>query len=170
VQIIVLNSTPLICIAKIGLVHLLANLRLEKITSPLVRHEVVDRGRELGVPEAMILEKIFQKRIVKVVEPRDQELISSLLQVKGLHKTDIHVLALTNEHKGVAIVDDEMARKTAKIYKIRYAGTPYLLTIACLQRLITKEQAKKALDDMILAGWRCGVEDYQAIIRRLGAL
>ncbi|MFQ6135458.1 MAG: DUF3368 domain-containing protein [Nitrososphaerales archaeon] len=169
-KLVVLNSTPLIYIAKIGLSRLLIDLRLEKITSLLVKHEVVNRGRDMGAPETTILEDLFQKNIIKVTEPKDQGLISRLLEIKGLHKADIHVLALAKEYGGVAIVDDELARETAKIYKIRYAGTPYLLIRAYIQGLITKEQVKKAVDEMISAGWRCGVEDYQRIIQHLESL
>ncbi|MCP8307305.1 MAG: DUF3368 domain-containing protein [archaeon] len=169
-KIIVLNSTPLIYLAKIGLSHLLIDLRLEKITSPLVKQEVVNRGRAIGAPEATVIENLFQKHIIKVAEPRDQELISRLLEVKGLHEADIHVLALAKEYDGIAIVDDKLARKTAKIYKIRYAGTSYLLIRTYLQGLITKKQVKKAVDEMISAGWRCGVEDYQKIIQHLETL
>jgi len=167
---VILNSTPLIYIAKIGHAHLLIDLMLEKATSPLVRREVADRGRDTGAPEATILEDLFQKRIIKVLEPKDQELISKLQGVRGLHEADMQVLALAKEHDGTAIVDDELARKTAKIYKIKYAGTPYLLMRAYLQGLITKEQTKKAVDNMISTGWRCGVEDYQRIIQHLETL
>lgn len=70
----------------------------------------------------------------------------------------------------MAIMDDQLARKTARISKIRYSGTPYLLIRAYTQGLITKDLAKEAVDDMITAGWRCGVEDYQSIIRYLGGI
>lgn len=166
-KLVVLNSTPLIYIAKIGLTPLLADLKLEKLTSPLVKYEVVDRGKDIGAPEAIILEDLFKKRIIKVAEPKDQKMVAKLLEVKGLHEADIHVLTLAKEYSGTAVVDDELARKTAKIYKIRYTGTPYLLILAYLQGLTTKKQIRKALDEMILAGWRCGVEDYQRIIHHL---
>ena len=169
-KLVVLNSTPLIYMAKIGLAHLLTDLMLEKATSPLVRKEVADRGRDIGAPEATILEDLFQRRIIKVLEPKDQELISKLQGVRGLHEADMQVLALAKEHDGTAIVDDELARKTAKIYKIKYAGTPNLLVRAYLQGLIAKEQTKKAVDNMISTGWRCGVEDYQRIIQHLETL
>lgn len=169
-KLIVLNSTPLIYLTKIGLSRLLIDLRLEKITSPLVKQEVVDRGKAIDAPEAILIENLFQKHIIKVMEPKDQELISRLREVKGLHEADIHILTLAKDYNGIIIVDDKLARKTAKIYGIRYSGTPYLLIRAYLQGLITKEQAKKAVNDIISAGWRCGVEDYQRIIQRLEAL
>jgi len=169
-MLIVLNSTPLIFMAKVGLTHILVDLRLEKITSPLVKQEVVDKGKDIGAPEAEILEELFQKYVIKIVEPKRRELITRLHEIRGLHGADVHTLALAKEYDGMAIMDDQLARKTARIYKIRYSGTPYLLIRAYTQGLITKELVKEAIDNMVSAGWRCGVEDYQSIIRYLGGI
>jgi len=167
-MLVVLNSTPLIYVAKVGMAHLLIDLRLEKITSPLVKQEVVDKGKDIGAPEAEILEELYQKNVIKIVEPKRQELITRLRGIRGLHDADIHTIALAKEYDGMAIMDDQLARKTARIYKIRYSGTPYLLMRAHVQGLITKELVNEAVDDMISAGWRCGVEDYQSIMRYIG--
>lgn len=167
---VVLNSTPLIYLTKVGLSTILINLKVEKITSPIVKAEVVDKGMEKGFPEAIILEKIFEERIIKVVEPKDERFLSRLLMTAGIHLADAQVIALAKEHNATAIIDDEIARKTARIYNVSYAGTPYLLIRAFLQGIITKDQAKKAVDEMILAGWRCGPEDYVRIIKLFDAL
>jgi len=105
--------------------------------------------------------------MIKIVEPKRRELITRLHEIRGLHGADVHTIALTKEYDGMALMDDQLARKTARIYKVRYSGTPYLLMRAHIQGLIAKELVKKAVDDMIYAGWRCGVEDYQSIMRYL---
>jgi len=68
---------------------------------------------------------------------------------------------------GLAVVDDEVARKTAKVYGIAYVGTPYILVRAVLQKLITKERARETVNEMISAGWRCSVETYARIMEAL---
>ncbi|MEM2226466.1 MAG: DUF3368 domain-containing protein [Candidatus Bathyarchaeia archaeon] len=83
---------------------------------------------------------------------------------------DAEVLAIAKELDGMAIVDDEISRKTAKIYGISYAGTPYILMKAVSQGLIAKDDAKRALDEMILSGWRCGVETYAKILEAMERL
>jgi len=35
---------------------------------------------------------------------------------------------------------------------------------AVAQRLITKERAKQAINEMISAGWRCSIETYLKIL------
>jgi len=167
---LVLNSTPLIYLTKIGLGSVLEALRVEKLTSPEVRKEVVNKGKGKGVLDALILERMFETHALQVVEPKDQKLLLRLLETRGLHLTDAQILVIAKERSGIAIVDDNVARKTAKIYGIPYAGTPYILMRAALQKLITKEGAKRAIDEMISAGWRCHVEAYAEIMRTIEKL
>lgn len=161
---LVFNSTPLIYLTKVGLSEVLEHLKGEKLTSPRVKREVVYEGKRRGVPDAIVLEKLFENNVFKVVEPKDQKLLSRLVETKGLHMTDAEVLTLAKERKGQAVIDDEVARKTAKIYGIFYVGTPYILMRAVLEKSITKERAKQAVNDMVSSGWRCSVETYAKIV------
>ncbi|MEM3693160.1 MAG: DUF3368 domain-containing protein [Candidatus Bathyarchaeia archaeon] len=167
---LVFNSTPLIYITKIGWRRIFEELEGEKLTSPSVKREVVDEGKCKGVADAIILDKLFQKDIFKVVNPKNTSFLETLLQTRGLHVTDAEVLAIAKEHDGIAIIDDEIARKTAKIYGIAYAGTPYILVKAVSQGLITREGAKKAINDMVFAGWRCSLETYAKIMESIEKL
>ena len=127
----------------------------------------MDEGKHRGIPDDIILEKIFESEIIKVVKPRNQEFLSRLLETRGLHITDAQILTIAKEQNGIAIIDDAVARKTAKIYGISYAGTPHILIRAVQQKFITKEEAKHAIDDMIHAGWRCNLENYTMIMKAI---
>lgn len=164
---LIFNSTPLIYITKEGLSRIFEDLKEEKLTALSVKREVVDEGKRKGVADAIILEKLFINNVFKVVEPRDKEFLSWLLETRGLHVTDAEVLSLARERKGVAVIDDEVARKTAKVYGVSYAGTPYVLMRAVSERLLTKEKARQAVNDMISVGWRCSVESYAMIMKAL---
>ena len=167
---LVFNSTPLIYLAKVGLSKVLEDLKGEKVTSPEVKREVVDEGKRKGVPDAVVLEKLFDGKVFQVVEPKDKEFLSRLMKTRGLHVTDAEVLALAKELDGLAVVDDEVARKTAKVYGIAYVGTPYVLVRAVYEGLVTKERAKQAVNEMVFVGWRCSVESYAKIIEVLEKL
>lgn len=169
-KLLVFNSTPLIYITKVGLSIIFEKLEGEKLTSPTVKHEVVDGGKRKGVADAIILDELFQKNIFKVVKPENAIFLETFLQTKGLHVTDAEVLAIAKERGGKAIIDDEVARKTAKIYGIAYAGTTHVLVKAVSQGLITKEKAKQAINDMIFAGWRSSIETYAKIMENLERL
>ena len=164
---IVFNSTPLIYLSKAGLCKIIENLRAEKLTSPIVKQEVVDKGKLKGVPDAIALEKLFDRGVFKVCEPKDKAFLSQLSLTRGLHVADAQVLALAKEYEGLAVIDDEVARKTAKVYRINYVGTPYILARAVFEEIINKEQAKRAVNDMVSAGWRCSLESYAKIMELL---
>lgn len=167
---LVFDSTPLIYITKIGLSRVFEKLEGDKPTPPSVKHEVVNEGKRKGVADAIILEKLFQKDVFKIVKPRNVSFLEILLQTKGVHLSDAEVLAIAKEHDGKAIIDDEVARKTAKIYGIAYAGTPYILVKAVCQGLITKRVAKQSINEMVFAGWRCSVETYAKIMENIEKL
>jgi predicted nucleic acid-binding protein len=167
---IVFNSTPLIYLSKAGLTKIIENLKAEKLTSPIVKQEVVDKGKLKGVPDAIALEKLFDKGIFKLCEPKDKAFLSQLSLTRGLHVADAQVLALAKEYEAKAVIDDEVARKTAKVNRINYVGTPYILARAVFEEIISKEQAKQAVNDMVSAGWRCSVESYAKIMELLDKL
>jgi len=167
VKLLVFNSTPLIYLAKVGLSKVLEDLKGEKVTSPEVKREVVNEGKRKGVPDAVVLEKLFESRVFRIVEPKNKEFLSRLLKTKGLHVTDAEVLALAKELDGLAVVDDEVARKTAKVYGIAYVSTPYVLVRAVSEGVITRNTARQAVNEMVSAGWRCSVETYARIMEVL---
>jgi predicted nucleic acid-binding protein len=167
---IVFNSTPLIYLSKSGLSGLIEKLQGEKLTSPLVKAEVVDKGKLKGVADAVVLEKLFDYGVLEIRIPQDKEFFSQLSETRGLHAADAEVLALAKEHEGLAVIDDEVARKTAKVHGIEYVGTPYVLARAVLEGLLSKEQVKQAVRDMVLVGWRCSIESYAKIMELIDTL
>jgi len=164
---LVFDSTPLSYLTKAGLSRIIEGLSGEKWTSPLVKAEVVDKGKLKGVPDAIALEKLFDKGVFKLCKPEDTVFLSLLSETRGLHVADAEVLALAKECEALAVIDDEVARKTAKVYEIGYVGTPYILMRAVFEGLLLKEEAKLAVNDMVSAGWRCSVESYAKIMELL---
>ena len=164
---LVFNSTPLIYLTKVGLSKVFESISSEKVTSQEVKREVIDEGKHRGVPDAVVLEKLFSSKVFRVVEPKDKEFLSRLSKTRGLHVTDAEVLALAKELGGLAVVDDEVARKTAKVYGIAYVGTPYVLVRAVSEGVITRDRACQAVNEMVSAGWRCSVETYVKIMEVL---
>jgi predicted nucleic acid-binding protein len=167
---LVFNATPLIYLTRVGLSKIFEELKDEKLTSPSVKREVIDEGKRKGVADAIILDKLFLKGVFKVVEPKDEGFLENLLQTRGLHVTDAEVLTITKEQRGTAIIDDEVARKTVKIYGISYAGTPYILAKAVSEEIVTKEKATQAINEMVYAGWRCSIETYAKIMETIEKL
>ncbi len=164
---LIFNSTPLIYLTKAGLIEVLEGLEGEKLTPPTVKREVVDEGKRKGIPDAVALGELFEKGVFKICKPLNSSLLSRLMETKGLHTADAEVLTLAKEREGLAVVDDAVARKTAKVYGIPYVGTPYILIHCVCEGFLSKDSAKQALNSMISAGWRCSVESYAKIIEIL---
>lgn len=167
---LVFNSTPLIYLTKAGLSRILEGLQGEKLTSASIKREVIDEGKHKGIPDAIVLGKLFVNGVFKVCETGDGEFLARLSESRGLHLADAEVLALAREHAGIAVIDDEVARKTAKVYGVDYVGSPYVLMQAVCEGLISKVEAKQAVNDMVSAGWRCSVESYAKIMEALETL
>jgi predicted nucleic acid-binding protein len=160
---LIFNSTPLIYLTKAGLSKVLEELKKEKVTSSVVKKEIVDKGKRKSIPDAFVLEKLFENGVFKICAPKDKIFVSRLMETRGLHVADAEVLALAKELRGTAVIDDEVARKTAKVYGINYVGTPYILLQSLRDGLVSKDEAKMALNEMISLGWRCSVETYVKI-------
>lgn len=91
---LVFNSTPLIYLSKGGLSGIIEILQDEKLSFPLVKTEVVDKGKQKGVPNAFALEKLFENGVFRLCNPKDQLFLSRLSNTRGLHAADAEVLAL----------------------------------------------------------------------------
>ena len=164
---IILNATPIIYLCKIGQSNLFKQLQEKKYTTQKVIEEVVDKGKSLGAPDAFIAEELIQQAIIRVKQPRNIAFINLLSKIPDLHQAEIQVLALARELNGIAIVDESIARETARIYSIEAHGTVYLILRLLHEGKIAKKQAKEAIDKMIQAGWRLTAEEYAKLIREL---
>jgi predicted nucleic acid-binding protein len=167
---VVFNSTPLIYLTKAGLSKVLEELHGEKLTSSIVKREVVDEGKRREIPDVIVLERLFKIGVFKICQPSDKKFLARLLETRGLHVADAEVLTLAREHSGVVVIDDAVARKTAKVYGIDYAGSPYVLMRAVYEGVISKARAKEGINEMVSAGWRCNVESYAKIMETLEKL
>ncbi|MDI6639409.1 MAG: DUF3368 domain-containing protein [Methanocellales archaeon] len=143
-------------LAKVGLLRLMRYLPGEKLTTLGVKKEVVDERKEVAAKDALMVERIADKKLFQIFSA-----------IPKLHETDAEVLTLAKERDGIAIMDDKVARETAKIYGIEYGGTALILALLIRHGMITKETAKSALNDMISLGWRCSAEEYSHIVKMI---
>ncbi len=137
----------------------------KKYTTPKVEKEVVHVGKSKGFSDAFLVEQLIQNSIINVVIPRNKEFIKNLEKIPNLHEAEIQVLALAKEMNGIAIMDEGLAREVGIMYEIDMHGSAYLLIKLYQEKIISKEKARKILDDMIAAGWRLSSEEYSRLIK-----
>lgn len=80
---LVFDSTPLTYTSNVGLSRVFEELKDEKLTSPRVKRKVVDEGKSSGVPDVIVLEKLFHSNLFKVTKPQNKKLLASLLEMRG---------------------------------------------------------------------------------------
>ncbi len=163
----ILNATPIIYLCKIGMANIFKEFSEEKYTTPKVVEEVINNGKSVGAPDAFLAEKLIQKSIIKVKEPKNADFIDRLSRIPDFHQAEIQVLALAKEINGIAIVDESIAREVARIYNIQAHGTAYLLLRLLYRRKLSKKQVKEAIDKKISAGWRLTAEEYAKLTKEL---
>lgn len=167
-MVLVLNSTPLIYLGKSDALEFLEALNEKKVTSQTVHNEVVERGKKIGADEAFLVEKLFEEETIEIEPIENEEFLENLAEIPGLHRADAEVLALARQLEGTAIIDDEKARNVADLKDIPHHGTAYLLLKLEKTGPLSKEKARKTLDEMIREGWRCSTEIYAEILKALG--
>lgn len=164
---LIFDATPLIYLTRIGLSNLLETLPVPKFASRSVFTEVVEHGKAKGHADALALAHLFEVKAINIVDPSDNSILRALRKVRGLEQADADTLAAAKEHDYRAVVDDLLARSVARTYSIDFVGTPFILLLATQNRLLSKPEALRAVDDMVEAGWRCGPELYREITRTI---
>lgn len=152
---------------KVGLSHIFTEFSEDKYTTPIVVEEVVERGKRSGAPDAFIVERNINESIIKIREPREADLINQLMRISNLHLAEAQVLALAKELDGIAILDESIARQVARIYNIEAHGTVHLLLRLVYRGRLSRDEARKAIERMISAGWRLSAEEYAKLMKYL---
>jgi predicted nucleic acid-binding protein len=167
----VINASPLIYLAKLGVLRLLSQLFSEIWTSREVREEVLRNKRE---PEVPLLEEAFSNWL-KVYSLRDASLLIKLKKL-NIHAGEATVIAIARELKdmkqeAITIIDDLAAREIARTLEISVIGTVGTLLQGVKEKLISKEQCKDYFLRLIEeTDFRMNVKLYAQLLKRLESI
>ncbi|MHA1363742.1 MAG: DUF3368 domain-containing protein [Candidatus Freyarchaeota archaeon] len=164
---LIFNATPLIYLAKAGLIEHVGKLPEKKYLPKSVYDEVVTKGKERGLSDAFRVDKLVEEGVIEIKSPSDKKFTKRLLRNQKIHLADAEVMTLARELDEIALMDDEESRAMANLEKISNHGTVYLMFRFLWKGLITKKEFVNSLNRMIREGWRCSVELYGEIIKAL---
>ncbi|MEA3255837.1 MAG: DUF3368 domain-containing protein [Candidatus Altiarchaeota archaeon] len=159
---IVSNASPLIYLAKVGKLHLLKELFGKILIEEEVKREVVDRGKEEGAADSIVIEESIREGWIIVKRIKDKR------KFKGIHLGETNTILLAKELESMALIDEEDAREVARAFGLKTRGTLYVLKRCQEQGIISKKEAIRILDDMLSEGFRLSAHLYTEFVRRLG--
>ncbi|MBS1262923.1 MAG: hypothetical protein MAG715_00088 [Methanonatronarchaeales archaeon] len=159
-MVVVSNATPLIYLSKAGKLHLLREVFGRVIVPEEVRVEVVDRGKSLGMADALVVEEAVEEGwlVVRETPAPDKE--------TGLDPGESAVLSLADVLDAeVVVIDEVSARVAARILGLEPRGTVYVLLRALESGELDLDGFLEALNDMVQHGFRLKEEIYVEAVR-----
>jgi len=160
---IVANSSPIIILAKQGILNLLQKCFKSVMIPESVYEEVMHKS---GTPEAIALEKAVKEKWTSVQKVN----VLDDLDTKSIGQGEKEAISLAIQLKSILIIDDDSARKYASIFGVEAHGTFYVIYLACTRKLIDKTTAKNAMESMIADGFYISTETYSRFVSLLNMI
>ncbi len=163
---LVFDSSPLILLSSVGLLEKCQALGKQCLIPLSVYQEVVERGKEFGKDNWLLVTLLVEKRLFEVVPVQGNlpRLPSSL------SPADQDALVLAKQKNAVLVMDDEEGRTVASMLGVATVGSLGVVVDLVRKRVITKKSAIMLIDKMIESGLYCSHELYFTILNKLKEL
>jgi len=168
-MILIFDATPLIYLAKIGKLHLLQKINTERIIPNSIFEEVVIKGKKLGKPDAIVVDRLVESGVFRIENVERTGFYEKIKENRNLSEGDVEVIALAKMKDGIAVIDEDYARKVAEVEGVKCRGTIYLIFLLLNNGIIQKREAREMLDAIIGEGWYCSTDLYAKILKRIEA-
>ncbi len=157
---IVSDATPLIYLAKIKRYDLLKSVYDNIIISQEVKIEIVDEGKKLKKPDALVIEKEIVDGFINV--KKVGKLMETTLE---LQLGELSTLSLAKELKiDEVLIDETIGRTAAKMIGLVPKGTLYVLLKNLKSKEINFDDFLNILNELIDSGFRLKEEIYIKVI------
>jgi|SRR3989338_674870 len=153
-----LDSSSIIYLGKTKLLEKIVSLGAKFYLSQGVYQEVVIKGSENKEAEVFLINKLIEEKIIIV------KYCEAIEGFPLLSNADREVLALARKIKGIAIIDEVLARGIAISLGIAVHGSLYLILEMIKSRIITKKEAVNYIDRMITYGFYLTNEKYREVL------
>ncbi len=161
-EVVVFDASPLIFLARVGLLRESVELFAASILADSVREEVLGSGRQSGTPETLAIEVLLREGRLTSQTPPETPLGKSLAGNPRLSEADRDSVALASALGARLLADDSAVRTAAKHAGVALGGTLYVLFELVEDRSLTSEQGIEHLDRLVDLGWYCSARLYRA--------
>lgn len=161
------NTSPIVVLAKIGRLKLLKDLYDTILIAPFVKVESVDKGKELGAPDALEIESAINEGWIKVAELTRKQSVKTrrLVRETRIGLGEAGALILARDEGLMVILDDKEARGIAKSWGIKHTGTVMVLYEAFVKKFISYDELIEDLAKLAKVMW-VGTDVITEVIRR----
>ena len=160
---IVSNSSPIIILAKQGMLDLLKKCFKGVIIPESVYEEIMHKS---GTVEAIALNQAIKEKWISV----QKVAVIVKLETKKIGLGEKEAISLAYKHKSLLVIDDDSAKKYASIFGVESHGTFYVIYLACTRKLLDKSSAREVLENMIADGFYISSEFYSRFIKLLDTM
>ncbi len=151
------DSSPLIWLSKIGRLSLLKKLYEAVLIPEEVYREVVERGLEEGLSDALVVKEGVDEGWLKVskLDERGVELCRRMAgHASEIHLGEAQAIIVARERDALLLMDESSGRAFAETWGLRVRGTLYILLRALREGILDRDEAKEAMLQLIEKGFR----------------
>jgi len=137
------------------------------LISPFVKVESVDRGKEVGAPDAVEISRAIEEGWIKVigVTKRQNQTVQRLVSEARIGFGEAGALTLARNKSIPVILDDKEARALAKSWDLELTSTVMVLYEAFIKNLISYDELVEDLAKLTRVMW-ISTEIITDVIRR----
>lgn len=158
------NAGPLVHLAKAGLLDL---VKLYDTVIPVeVKQEVVDRGKERGFSDALLVEQALEAGWLRVVTVHGDARFAKAAGVAGLQQAELGVVYYAYQNGVTALLDEEAARVFARGLGVRVRGSIGVLLEGVKEGVLAPSEGVRGLDRLAEVMY-LSANVYRLALRRL---
>lgn len=153
----IFNSSPLIILSKLNKVSLLKEIYPKVEISEGVYEEVVVKGLEKNLSDALIIKDYIDKVYIKVckLNPLYAETSQKISKIYGIASAEAETIALALQYSSKEVVIDERsAREAAIAFNIKPLGSLRILLLAYEKNLFNENMLKEVVHNMMSTNYR----------------
>ena len=159
---IVADSSPVIILAKQGLLELFKKCFQKLIIPQSVYEEIMQKN----TPEAVALTKAIKDKWVSI----EKVAINPILKTEKIGQGEKEAISLALKRKSILIIDDDSSKKYASIFGVEAHGTLYIVYLACIKNLIKRNDALNVLKSIVADGFYVSAEIYNRFYELLSSI
>ena len=153
----IVDSSCLIIFAKLNRINILLRLFGRIEIAGEVHKEAILEGLENKFEDSLILKNHLEKQQITVIELTKKylELANKIQNLNNIGVGEAQTIALAKQlNKKELIIDESLARETAKSLDLKPIGSLRVLILAYQKNLLSEKEVKEAVNKMIKLNFR----------------